>query len=92
MKAGSYGKRQKNRGRERLKVKTSPPGTIVRERLKTRLPLTKQKWRETLKNSLSLTKRRREGNTEIQSSPCGGEDTTPKGVNISPSVARRLRG
>lgn len=24
MKVGSYGKRQKNRGRERLKVKTSP--------------------------------------------------------------------
>lgn len=92
MKAGSYGKRQKNRGRERLKVKTSPPGMIGRERLKIRLSLTKQKWRGTQKNSLSLTKRRREGNTEIQSSPCGGEDTTPKGVNISPSVARRLRG
>lgn len=54
MKVGSYGKKQKNRGRERLKVKTSPPVTIWRERLKTRLP---------------LTKRECEGNTEKQSFP-----------------------
>ena len=72
-----FTKKGKNRGRERLKIKTSPSSGIWRERLKTRL---------------SLTGNIREGNTEFQSSPCGGEDTTPKGVNISPSATRRYGG
>ena len=59
-----FTKRTKNRGRGTLKVKTSPPSGLWRERLKTRLP---------------LTVTQREGNTEFQSFPCGGEDTTPTG-------------
>lgn len=74
-------KRKKGRGRGRQKSKTSPPRRKGRERLKMRLPLT----------DIFV-----EGNTGKQSSPHsqaeGGEDTTPKGVKYSPSVARRLRG
>ena len=79
-----FTKKGKNRGRERLKIKTSPSSGIWRERLKTRLPLTRTIWRGTLKNSLSLTGNIREGNTEFQSFPCGGEDTTPTGINKKP--------
>ena len=59
-----FTKRTKNRGRGTLKVKTSPPSGL---------------WRERLKIRLSLTMTQREGNTEFQSFPCGGEDTTPTG-------------
>ena len=65
------GKEQKSRRRGTLKVKTSPLWRIRMERLKIRLPLTG--WKK-------------EGNTEIQSSPCGGEDTTPKGVKFPPPL------
>ena len=87
-----FTKKGKNRGRERLKIKTSPSSGIWRERLKTRLSLTRATRSGTPKNSLTLTGNIREGNTEFQSSPCGGEDTTPKGVNISPSATRRYGG
>lgn len=56
MKAGSYGKRQKNRGRERLKVKTSPPGDDMEGKTK---------------NKTFPHKAKMEGNTEKQSFPHG---------------------
>ena len=54
------------------KNKTSPSGRIMRERHKIKT---------------SPQRAQNAGNTEFQSFPCCGEDTTPKGVKISPAFA-----
>ena len=41
-------------------------------------------WRETLKNSPSLPGGRVRGTLEVKTSPCGGEDITPTGINKVP--------
>ena len=51
--------------------KTSPSGRIMRERHKIKT---------------SPQRAQSAGNTEFQSFPCCGEDTTPKGVKISPRI------
>ena len=53
------------------KNKTSPSGKIMRERHKIKT---------------SPQRPQSAGNTEFQSFPCCGEDTTPKGVKISPRI------
>lgn len=47
---------------------------------------TKSRGRGTQKVKAFPHKAHKEGNTRFQPSPCGGEDTTPKGVNISPPL------
>lgn len=80
------GKRGNGRVRETLKAKPSPPCKVWRERLNLSLPLLRQVWRETLKSSLPLLDGRVRGTLKVQSFPCGGEDTTPKGVKFPPPL------